>query len=138
MGLQNIVQHNYETFVKFILLFTFLFLSAFYLFYYKKNCEEKTVFYSAMVVRTIATAFSFFGLILSPFLLLMLDPNYSFAAFIEMFGLVYGAFLILFIVVLSFDFYKWAIIFLLKMIGLDMESKEYRKFKKWYDTYLVK
>jgi len=138
VGLQNVLQYNYETFIKFLLLFVFLFISAFYLFYYKPKLEKKTIFYSVMVVRTIATAFSFIGLIASPFLLLILDPNYPFSTFIEVYGLIYGTFLILFIVVLSFDFYKWVTAMILRMMGIDMNSKEYSKFRRWYKTYLLK
>jgi len=138
IGLQNVIQYNYETFIKLILLFSFLFISAFYLFYYKKNKEQETIFYSVMVVRTLMTAFSFFGLLMSPFLLLTLDPNYPFSTFIEVYGLIYGTMLILFIMVLSLDFYKWAFTWFLNMIGIDMNSKEYSKFKRWAKTYLQK
>jgi len=137
-GLQNIIQHNYETLIKLILLFSFLLISAYYLFYYKKNIEKETIFYSAMILRTFMTAFSFFGLIASPFLLLTLDPNYPFSSFIEVYGLIYGALLILFLVVLSIDFYKWIFTFIINMMGMNMNSKEYSKFKRWYKTYLLK
>ena len=137
-GLQNIIQYNYETFVKFILLFVFLSISAFYLLYYKKNFEKETVFYSVMAVRIIATAFSFFGLLLSPFLLFTLDPSYPFSSFIEIYVTIYGALLILFLTVVSLDFYKWLITVILRMTGIDMNSKEYSKFKRWYKTYLLK
>lgn len=136
--LQEMIQYNYETFIKVILLFTFLFISVYYLFYYKKNVEKPTIFYSVMVVRTFMTAFSFVGIMASPFLLLTLDPNYTFDSFIGVYGSIYGALMILFLIVLSVDFYKWLFTFILNMIGIDMNSKEYGKFKRWYKTYLLK
>jgi len=134
--MQNIVLYNYDIFMKLLFLGVFFVISIFYLFYYKPKLEKPTVLWSVMLLRTIVTGFSFIGLLLSPFILLTLDPRYTFDSFFEIYGLIYGAILILIMFVIMLDFTKWAFILVLRMSGIKTDSEQYRKFKRWYKTYI--
>jgi hypothetical protein len=137
-GMQNIVLYNYDFRMKVLFLFIFFFTSMFYLFYYKPNIEEKTPFFSVMVLRIFMTSFSFFGIALFPFILLTLNPTYSFSDFFSIYGIIYLSVFTIFILIISLDFIRWGFVIILKVSGLDKNSDSYYKFKKWYKTYLQK
>jgi len=134
--LQNMILYNHDYMMKVLFLFLFIGISVFYLFYYKPKIETKTIFWSVMLVRTIITGFSFFGLILSPYLLLTLDPTYSFQEFFAIYGIIYGLLLVMIGFVITLDFYKWIIIWFLRMTGFNTKTDQYYKFQKWVKTYL--
>jgi magnesium-transporting ATPase (P-type) len=134
--LQNIVMFNYSVLMRFLLVGGLFLFSLVYLFYWKPYVESKTAFWSVMLARTLLTATSFFSLIMSPFLWLLLDPLYSYSDFLTTYFMIYLVMLLILAVVLLLDFYYWGFAFLAKMVNIDMHSEKYARFKRWVDTYL--
>lgn len=124
--------------MKFIFIGIFLIFSLYYLFYYKPKLEKPTVLWTVIVARIFATGFSFFGLLMFPFILLTLNPSYTFAQFFEIYGLIYLSIVSLILFVISLDFTRWAFVLFMRMAGIDTHSDTYFKFKKWYRTYVQK
>ena len=124
--------------MKALFIFIFLSFSLFYLFYYKPNLEKKTGLWSVMVIRVIITGFSFFGLMLFPFILLMMSPSYSFNDLFGIYGIIYGSLLIIVLFIMLFDFIRWSFVLFLKMAGVDVNSEAYYNFQRWYKTYIEK
>jgi hypothetical protein len=136
--IQNLISYNHELKLKTLFLFIFFSLATYYLFYHKPNIEKSTALWSIMIFRIFLTAFSFFGLIFSPFIILTLDPAFSFSDLFNIFGTIYFTVLMLILFIILLDFYKWGFIIFLRMAGIKTNSEEYQKFKSWYVTYLKK
>jgi len=133
--MQNVISYNSDFMMKFIFISVFLIFSAYYLFYYKPNLEKKTALWSAMLLRIFLTGFSFFGLMFSPFILLMLQPTFSFDSLFTIYGAIYGSLLLVFMFIMLLDFSRWSLILLLKMTGMDVNSESYRNFMRWKRIY---
>lgn len=136
-GLKNIIDYNHDYAMRAIFIIFFFVFALWYLFYYKKNIEKPTVFYSVMILRTMATGFSFFGLVLFPYLFYMaMQPAYAFSDFFTIYGLIYGAILILVMFVVMLDFTRWGVIVIAKMMGMDIHGEKYAKFRRWFRIYV--
>lgn len=134
--MQNLILYNYDSSMKLLFLFTFYFISIFYLFYYKLKVEKPTALWSVMILRVIVSAFSFFGLVFYPVILLTLDPNFTFSEFFQIYGYIYLSIVVLIMFIILLDFSKWGFILFLRMMGIKGDSQEYNKFRRWYKTYI--
>jgi hypothetical protein len=137
-SMQNIVSYNHDYMMKALFILIFFSVSLIYLFYYKPNFEKKTGLWSVMVLRIFVTAFSFFGLVLFPFILLTLQPSFTFAEFFDIYGIIYLAMFGLIMFVIILDFVRWGFILILNMAGVDINSEAYHNFKRFYKRYIQK
>ena len=137
-NVQNIILFNYGMFMKLLFLAIMFGSSIYYLFYHKPNVEKPTALWSIFIGRVIFSAFSFFILILSPLMLITLDPSYAFNDFFMIYSTIYLVLLSLLFFISIIDFSYWGIRYILKIGGLDKNSESYSKFQRWVDVYLKK
>lgn len=145
MGFTNLSQQAQEVllvqfsfFFKFSLLLGSLAFAVFYLFYWKKEKEQPTVFYSVAIMRTIITISSWLILIFSPILLVFLSPEYALETTINTVFPIYLTFIVLCAIGLMIDLFYYTPTLLIKFSGIDIQDKRVRKAYKVVKTYFRK
>lgn len=134
-GLQTVLLYNYEVFIRLFWILLVVGISAIYLFYYKPYKEEKTPFFSVIIIRTLMISFSFISLILSPLMFLGLSPEINAWDYITPYFTIYTIMLLVYIIGLNWDLIRFGIPVILQKAGLDWEDEEVqlalRKYKGW-------
>jgi len=131
VGLQDIINYNYDTFIKTFMLFFMLGFSVFYLFYYKSHVEKPTPFLAVGIVRVIASAFSFSLLVLSPLALLLLAPQVEASSFYKITVYPYLSLMVLWLFIILVDMIHYLPLLLLRVAGLNKTDKNVNKVYNW-------
>lgn len=133
---QDLLLVEYSFFYKFVVLFGAFIFALFYLFYWKKEKEQPTPFYTVGVIRIILTCVSWVSIVLFPLILLLLSPDYALNTFIDWFVPLYVSFIIVGFVTIVVDSLYYLPTVLLKFGGFDMNdpkvNKVYNKIKKQF------
>lgn len=135
---QTILLVQYSFLFKSALLFAGVIFALFYLFYWKKEIEKPTPFFSVGILRTIITIGSWFILVFSPLMLLLLNPQYELSNAVETFYPIYLTFIIICGIGLIVDLFYFAPNLLLKIGGFDVDDERVRKAFKIVKTYFKK
>jgi len=136
--LQNIMLVQYNMFFKGFLFFGALLFAIVYLFYWKKEKEVPTVFYSVGILRSLLTILSWLHLLLSPLSLFLLNPEYTLANATVAFYPVYLTFLSIGAITLMVDLFYYMPTVLLRMAGLDMGDPKIKKVHMKVQRYFKK
>ena len=133
---QNLLITEFSFFYKFIVLFGVLFFAIFYLFYWKKEKEQPTSFYTVGCLRLIITVVSWVSIFMFPLSLLLLSPQYGLDTFVGWLIPLYLTFIGIGFVTIIVDIFYYLPTVLLKFAGLDISdpkiNKVYRKVKKQF------
>lgn len=135
---QTLFLVQYAFFFKSALFFGGLAFAIFYLFYWKKEKEQKTPFFSVGILRTIITMLSWLVLFFSPLLLIFLNPQYELSTAVSVFYPLYLTFLVLGAIGLMTDLFYFTPNLLLKIGGFDIEDKKVKDAYKIVKTYFKK
>ena len=135
---QNILLVQYAFFFKSLLFFGGLLFAVFYLFYWKKEKELPTPFYSVGILRMIITIGSWLALVLSPLMLLLLNPEYILSSAVNVFYPIYLTFIIIGAIGLITDLFYFTPNLLLRIGGFDTDDKKVKDAYKIVKTYFKK
>jgi len=135
---QNILLVQYAFFFKSLLFFGGLLFAVFYLFYWKKEKELPTPFYSVGILRMIITIGSWLTLVLSPLMLLLLNPEYLLSSAVNVFYPIYLTFIIIGAIGLITDLFYFTPNLLLRIGGFDTDDKKVKDAYKIVKTYFKK
>jgi hypothetical protein len=135
---QAIFLVQYAFFFKSFLFFGGLAFALFYIFYWKKEMEQPTPFFSVGILRSIITIMSWLLLLFSPLVLLLLNPEYELSTAVSVFYPVYLTFLTIGAVGLIVDLFYFTPNLLLRIGGFDVEDKKVRDAFKIVKTYFKK
>ena len=135
---QNILLVQYAFFFKSLLFFGGLLFAVFYLFYWKKEKELPTPFYSVGILRMIITIGSWLTLVLSPLMLLLLNPEYLLSSAVNVFYPIYLTFIIIGAIGLITDLFYFTPNLLLRIGGFDSDDKKVKDAYKIVKTYFKK
>ena len=144
---QNVMLEQYSYMSKWLVFSLLLGLSLYYVFFVWKK-QELTRFFSVVAYRLLFISFSVGFLVASPFMLLLMTPDYSFLDFYGVVLKFYQVVIIISFVVLLVDFLRYGFLGILKVGGLDFgdenvnsvvndikKSRHFMKFggirKKW-------
>ena len=135
---QNLLLTQFNFFFKFVLLFGFLAFACFYLFYWKPNKQQETIFYSIGFIRLFLNSVSWVYIFAFPIALFLMSPEFT---AIEIQNVFYPIYFILFTLagiglVIDFTYYIPSI--LVKMMGIDVKDKKVRKLYAMYNRYFKK
>lgn len=136
--MQNLVLLQYSFTFKSVILFGGLIFAVFYLFYWKKEREMPTPFFSVGIMRSIITIISWLTLILFPLLLLLLNPQYELSNAVSAFFPVYLTLIILACIGLVVDMFYFTPTLLLKIGGFDTGDKRVDSAFKVVKQYFKK
>jgi len=121
LELQNIYLQEFSNFSKWLVLIIFLALSTIYVFHIWKN-QKKTISVMIAVMRAIAYVLSVICLLTSPYLLILMSPQYSFWEFFLLPLTLYSIFFLIFAITCGVDLIKLGVPALLKFGNLDMKD----------------
>jgi magnesium-transporting ATPase (P-type) len=136
--MQNLVLIQYSFMFKSVILFGGLIFAVFYLFYWKKEKELPTPFFSVGIMRSIITILSWLTLILFPLLLLLLNPEYELLNAVSAFFPVYLTLIVLACIGLIVDMFYFTPTLLLKIGGFDTGDKKVDSAFKVVKQYFKK
>ena len=135
---QTILLVQYSFIFKSTLLFAGVIFALFYLFYWKKEMEKPTPFFSVGIMRTIITIGSWLALLLSPLMLILLNPEYELSNAVNTFYPIYLTFIIIGGIGLIVDLFYFTPNLLLKIGGFDTDDERVKKAFKIVKTYFKK
>ena len=135
---QNLYLVQYSLMFKSVLLFGSVMFALFYLFYWKKNKEMPTPFFSVGILRSIITITSWLVLLFSPLMLLLLNPQYELSSAVNVFYPIYLTFLIIGGIGIITDLFYFTPNLLLKIGGFDTNDKKVKDAFKIVKTYFRK
>ena len=121
LELQNIYLQEFSNFAKWLVLIIFLSLSALYIFYIWKH-QKKTIFVTTAVMRSILYVLSIACILSSPYLVILMSPQYSFWEFFTLPLTLYSVFFIVFLIICGVDLLRYGIPLLLKFGNMDMKD----------------
>jgi len=129
---------QYAFFFKSALFFGGLAFAIFYLFYWKKEKEQPTPFFSVGILRSIITITSWLVMFFSPLMLLLLNPQYELSSAVNVFYPIYLTFLVIGAIGLITDLFYFTPNLLLKIGGFDTNDKKVKDAFKIVKTYFRK
>lgn len=135
---QTLFLVQYAFFFKSALFFGGLAFAIFYLFYWKKEKEMPTPFFSVGILRTIITIMSWLILLFSPLILILLNPQYELATATAVFYPIYLTFLVIGGIGLITDLFYFTPNLLLRIGGFDTGDKKVKDAFKIVKTYFRK
>ena len=135
---QNLLLTQFTFFFKFVLLFGFLAFACFYLFYWKPNKQQKTVFYSVAFIRLFLTTLGWVYIVCFPLALFLMSPQFTFIEIQQVFYPVYFIMITLLFLGLIIDFMYYLPSIVAKHIGLDIEDKKVGKVYKMISKHFRK
>lgn len=116
----------FEQNLKILWIFMMFSFSLIY-FFYMRHEEKPTPFFSVSIIRIIMRSVSFIILISLPLMLFALQPEYSGFDFIYTFFWLYITTLIIYIITLNIDFFRYGVPMLLKSGGIDLKDDKTKK-----------
>lgn len=122
--MQTLFLVQYSFMFKSTILFGGLIFALYYLFYWKKERELPTPFFSVGILRTIITIISWLTIFLFPLMLLLLNPQYELSSAVSAFFPVYLTLIILGCIGLMVDLFYFTPTLLLKIGGFDTGDKK--------------
>lgn len=134
-NLQNIILTNADAAMKVILLLMLVGVSLFYLFIYRKGLRP-TEIKSIAFARMTMTLYSFFILLMAPFMVAFVHPNYLFVDLYTIFAFLYGINVMLFIWIIGLDVYRFLPAYIVNLCGIKVDSKFHNEIKTWFKRNL--
>jgi hypothetical protein len=125
--MQNLLLVQSDQQLKFLFFFFTIVLSAYYLFWHKKNYEKETPFFSLGMLRLVATLFSYIFLLLSPLAFIFLSPQVSFLDLYLPYLWIYLSILAVTLFVVAIDFIYYTPLVFLKWAGIKYDNKYVQK-----------
>jgi hypothetical protein len=125
---QNVALFNFDSFGKFFLILILVSLSAFYLFYYRKYVEKKTIYLSLAIVRMFFFVFSTAILVfVLPFSLFFISPEYTLKEFYSLFLIFWNMIFGLWLIVFTVDFFRYGFLGVAALgnLQVDKNSQEF-------------
>jgi len=133
--MQNILSFEYSQNLKICFVLLMLAFSLIYILYIKPK-EQTTVFYSLGFMRIILSTYCFITLLVTPFFLFALSPEWKGYDFIFPYFYLYTIGLTLYLIFTIVDFMRFGVPVLLKMGGIDIADEETNKaYKKWQSWF---
>jgi len=122
-SVNDVLNYEFDQKVKVFFAFLLVTVSIIYLFYWKKNIEEKTPFYSVTIIRIMLTALSFVSIGFFPMMFTSFSPNVD-SNFYAVFFAIYAVMIGLYIVLINIDILRYGIPVMLKKGGLDIGDED--------------
>lgn len=124
---QDLLLVQYSFFFKSTLFFGAIIFAVFYLFYWKKERELPTPFFSVGILRSIITIMSWLILFFSPLIMILLNPQYELSTAVTVFYPIYLTFITIGCVSLTVDLFYFTPSLLLKIGGFDTGDQRVKK-----------
>ena len=125
--LQEIVLFNYRYSSSLFFIFCIFVVSIIYIFYYKNNVEKPTKSFAVGISRILFTIMAYVTIFLTPFAKFLVNPAVEENAFINVFIIFYYTYISFFVLILIFDFLRYAPFLMLKLGGFDIKDPEVDK-----------
>lgn len=135
---QNLLLTQFNFFFKFVLLFGFLAFACFYLFYWKPNKQQDTVFYSISLIRLFLNSISWIYIFTFPLALILMSPEFTATEIQNVFYPIYAILITLTGVGLLIDFTYYIPSIAVKMMGIDVKDKKVKKIYAMFNRYFKK
>ena len=125
--LANIILYNYQSFVKFVIIFIALILSSFYLFVIKPHIQKKTDWLAIAFLRFFVNLYCIASLIISPFFFLALNPYFAYQTLLTMLFYFYSPLILLSTLLIMVDINIALPYYLANIMGLNIENPRIKR-----------
>lgn len=119
--LQLVLTTNHSYITKWLVFLTIIFLSCFYLFIVWKT-HKPTKYVFTAITRMLLFSLSLVYLLVSPLMLLLMTPEYSFNDFYSLPIIFYSVFASIGFILFFIDMMRYGFFVLLRLAGLDIKD----------------
>ena len=133
IGIQDIILTNYEYVAKWFVFIFLIFLSSYYIYNFKNL--KATKFISKALFRLIFVGVSWIIVLSSPLQFLLMSPSYSFFDYYNLYLNLYYVAVVLFGLLVFFDFIRYGFIGLLRLAGLDIGDSNVNELVSSFYNY---